>query len=168
MAVSRRRRTGWTEGPFSNVTSLTAAGAFPWSTGQIVLEDGLTLVRTRGEYTLSLDLVTNPGDGFASAAVGICAVSENAAGIGVTAIPAPLTDIDWDGWLFHRVHGAIIGQSTSEVQSTFNSFRIEIDGKAMRKLRATDVLTGMFELGTEIGTASMHVSARSRMLFKLP
>ena len=131
--------------------------------------DGLTQVRLRGEYTYFLSVVTTIGDGFAKMAVGMCWVSENAAGVGITAIPTPLTDVAWDGWLFHRMHGNITGFSTTELLTgPIDAQRVEIDSKAMRKTRATDVLVGVVELGTETGAASLVFSGVSRILLKIP
>ena len=163
-----RRLTAWSVGPVSPVIDIAAAGANLFSANSQAIVDGLTIVRLRGEYTFSLRTVTTIGDGWESAAVGVCIVSENAAAVGVTAVPSPLADVGWDGWLFHRLHGAITGLNVTEVQSTFNSFRIEMDSRAMRKQKQTDVLIGVVELGTEIGAASVEFSCQTRVLDKLP
>ncbi len=95
-------------------------------------------------------------------------VSENAAGIGITAIPTPLIDIAWDGWMVHE-QGQLMAQSTalSEGGGT-QSQRVKIDSKAMRKFRATDTLVAVLQV-TETGDGtSMNASLKSRMLVKLP
>ena len=166
---SNRRRTGWFAGPSQDVVSLSDAGVTLWNVGQQAVDDGLTLVRVRGEVVLNLTQVTTIGDGFEAFAFGLCIVSENAFGIGVSAVPAPLTDIAWDGWLVHSVHGHMTGQETTEVSRfPLEAIRVPIDSKAMRKFRATDTLVGVIQVGTEIGAAALRLSARTRMLVKLP
>ena len=166
---SNRRKTGWSGGPQEAGASLTAAGAALWSVGSAINEDGLTQVRLRGEYTAFLSVVTTIGDGFSAMAVGMCYVLENAFGIGITAVPTPLADIAWDGWLYHRLHGNIFGQSTTELATgPIDAFRVEIDSKAMRKTRFSDILVGVVELGTETGTATLVFGGQTRVLDKLP
>ncbi len=145
---SNRRKTGWFEGPFHDISSLVSAGSTVWLTGQTATDDGLTLVRLRGEACLSLRLATAVGDGFDGFAMGICIVTGNAAGVGITAIPKPLTDIDWDGWIWHQLGGHITGLETTEVQRGFHALRIPIDSKAMRKFKASDVIVGVVQMDT--------------------
>jgi len=166
--VSNRRKTGWDVGPNEPSANLSAAGATVWSVGSQATLDGLTVVRIRGEFSIQLRTVTTIGDGFASYSIGICNVTENAAGIGVTAIPSPLTDIGWDGWIWYHSGAAIFGMETTEVSRSYSSFRMPIDSKAMRKTRATDLLVGVIELGTEVGAATLVFSANTRILDKLP
>ena len=140
-----------------------------WALGATVLLDGLTMVRVRGQYTLMLNVVTAVGDGFASYALGICNVTAEAFAVGVTAIPSPLTDMGWDGWLWHQLGGQLRGASTTELGvSPMEAVRGEIDSKAMRKLRNTDVTVGLLELGAEQGAAMVVFTARTRLLDKLP
>ena len=139
-----------------------------WATGQSSLFDNQTIVRVRGQLTASLVTVTSVLDGFARAAMGICVVSENAAGIGITAIPQPISDASWDGWLWHQWLGAFTGYSTTETgRGPMEAVRMEIDSKGMRKLRATDVIVGVIELGTEVGTAALQFVAETRVLIKV-
>ena len=169
--VSSRRKTGWNEGPFSTILSLAAAGSTAWSTGQQSLLDGQTIVRLRGEFSYSIVAAASANDGFDAMAVGVCIISENAQGIGVTATPQPLSDIGWDGWLYHRLVTGIKALTTDAGETWGNAGsaqgRVEIDSKAMRKFRATDVIVGVVEMGTEVGAATVHFHARTRMLFKV-
>ena len=167
--TSQRRRTGWTEfvGDFTGapltvtVTSVAIVGP-----GFEVLVDGITLVRTRGLIQLALTANTAAGDGF-QGAFGICKVSADAFAVGVTAVPSPLDDMDWDGWLWYSFFTLIQGSVFSaQVSAGFGNKEMVIDAKAMRKvgLNETFILVGEF---VETGTASMLVSADSRALFKL-
>ena len=162
-----KRRTGWDEGPFgraqvsSNVVTLIP-------TGQAPTLDGLTITRTRGELLLALSLVTAQLDGFRRCAAGICIVTAKAFGIGVSAVPGPLTEMDWDGWLWHWT-GAVTGMAVEETgDSGSSAVRIVIDLKAQRKIGLQDVVCGVFESSDEVGTAVLEVYMSTRMLAKLP
>jgi len=131
--------------------------------------DDLTIVRLRGElivYLSALDLVAEGFRWF----FGICIVSENAAAIGVTAIPSPLADIAWDGWFVYETGTLESASGTignSENIGMINDRRT-VDSKAMRKVHNTDVVVAVLET-SELGDGStMHASFSSRMLSKLP
>ena len=167
---SPRRRVGWNEGPggFNEIPiTVTTSSVSILGLGQTLLADGFTLVRTRGLIQLALTANTAAGDGF-QGAFGICVVFAESFGVGVTAIPDPVTDMNWDGWLWHSFFSLIQGSVFSaQVSAGSGNKTLEIDSKAMRKLRASDtiVLVGEF---IETGTAVMIVSGTTRILLKLP
>ena len=149
--------------------NLSGAGATIFAVNRIALLGGLTLVRLRGEMAIGQTLCTTIGDGFDSVGVGFCIVSENAAAVGATAVPHPIADMGWDGWLFHHLWaGFFCYNTTEEGQSEMDASRQVIDSKAMRKWTETDVLVGMIELGVETGAATLKFSANTRILAKLP
>ena len=166
---SSRRKVSWSAGPSQiDTVALTGAGATIWSAGSQALLDDLTLVRVRGEYTIVQTLATNVGDGYDQIGLGMCIVSENAFGVGITAVPHPIADLSWDGWLWHNLLSSFRGASTTEVgRAPMEAVRGEIDSKAMRKTHQSDVLIGVIELGTEVGTANLQFGAVSRVLDKL-
>jgi len=159
-----RRAVSWVVGPLGLSTALTATGSSLSTTGTQAIADGLTLVRTRGNVAVDLGLVPDIiGGNFFTLSLGLCIVSENAAGIGITATPSPFTDIAWDGWLWHWTGMAGFVNGTNAALGT----NIEIDSKAMRKFKATDVLVGVME-AVETGVAgTIQVSWASRVLLKL-
>jgi len=114
-----------------------------------------------------LTAATAAGDGFLGA-VGIGVVNENAFTVGgTTSVPTPVTDMDWDGWMWHqffdlRTNVAGVGDGQSGISIGF-----DIDSKAMRILGDEMILMGCTEV-VESGTATMEVSADSRILAKLP
>ena len=168
--VSSRRKSSWAGGPAqTSLPSITAAGAFLWATGSQATVAGLTMVRLRGNLCVWLEVVTAIGDGFHDVGFGICNVSENAFGVGVTAVPQPLTDIGWDGWLWHKLLSPVLGFSVTEGDNTgpLSQVRIEIDSKAMRKTKETDFLIGVAQVGNETGTATLQFGANTRILDKL-
>ena len=99
-------------------------------------------------------------------AAGICIVTSQAATVGVTAVPGPLANIDWDGWMWHwmGIAGVVpgVGGAPNLVVS------VPIDTKAMRKWKETDVMVAMVEV-EETGVAGSFVSNfDTRVLVKLP
>ena len=162
--ASLRRSSSWNPGPFGLV-SVSAAGSTVFGTGQQALESGLTIVRTHGSLLIRLvtsDAVTSGFD----VAFGICVVNENAAGVGATAIPQPLTDIGWDGWLVHW--SGVIKGAVPHTGGEDAVVRIPIDSKAMRKFKNTDVMVAVIQYLTEIGSVTLNADLRSRVLIKLP
>jgi len=87
--------------------------------------------------------------------------------VGVTAVPDPIADMDWDGWMYHRffdVHGAAGTFDATEPQA---SIQFEVDSKAMRKIPLNETLVAVLEVveqGASTGTAWFD----SRILVKLP
>ena len=160
-----RRQSSWQEGPFGQVVGVSGSSNNIFTTSQQIVAEGLTLVRTRGQLMVQLVTADALSKGF-QYAFGVCMVSENAAGIGVTAVPSPLTDVAWDGWFVYETGWVLaVDSSVSETLGPA-SHVIDIDSKAMRRLKTTDVMLAMLEV-VEIGTCTMHASYSSRMLVKL-
>ena len=161
-----RRQSSWENGP-SGAVAITADGDTLFGVAQEATEDGLTIIRTRGEMNMGLSVITGSLDGFPRAAFGLCIVNQNAAGVGVTAIPSPLDDITWDGWFVHWV-GSLFGVSATEGNAEgFAVVRVPIDSKAMRKLKSTDNVVGVFAVSDEVGTAQLNAILNCRILVKI-
>ena len=123
-----------------------------------------TLVRTRGIFEAVLKTATSAGDGYFGA-IGIGRVSTPAFVAGIVSMPTPLTDLAWDGWLYHSffsLHAGVAGDSAAS-----STQRIEIDSKAMRKLGTDETFYAAMEV-IEVGTATMSLFLNTRMLSKLP
>jgi len=130
-------------------------------------------MRTRGELLLYLKSAAAASNGF-TGAFGIGLTTSQAFAIGVTAMPGPITDIDWDGWLYHRVFTMFSGDVIASVASTDSDIvnansavlKLEVDSKAMRKQ-----LEGMTEFcmleTIEAGTGTMQWIFNSRTLLAL-
>ena len=166
-ARSLRRKTSWSAGPRGHAQQ-TAAGTTVFSVTAVAGSDALTIVRTRGEFTAWLSAVAAILDGFQQIGAGICIVSENAAGIGITAIPHPLADIAWDGWLWYWTGTLQSANASGASLAGPGMVRIPIDSKAMRKIKETDVIVGVFESISEVGTPTVQMNMESRILVKLP
>ena len=165
---ANRRRTTWGIGPFGTLLSIstTSNNLFPASS-QALLDD-LTIVRTRGELLIFLDAAGGAiNEGFAWA-FGMCNVTENAAGIGVTAVPNPIDDIGWDGWFVYET-GTVVTRGTAlEDGALTEMIRAPIDSKAMRKTHQTDVVVALLATSEQGAGATMTAQLRTRLLDKLP
>ena len=161
-----RRQTTWDIGPGGSVGA-TAASSTLFPLAVIASIDGLTVVRTRGELNLALSVITAPLDGFGRIGAGICIVSENAASVGVTAVPSPLADQGWNGWLWYWT-GSLFGPSATVANAGGPAnARVVIDSKAMRKQKNTDVMVAVLEVADEVGAAVLTAKMNARQLLKL-
>ena len=127
--------------------------------------DDLTLVRTRGEIQISLVAASAAGEGI-QWAFGMCVVTENAAGIGVTAVPDPIGDANWDGWFVHE-EGVIFARDATPLDDPGLLVHRSIDSKAMRKQHNTDVTIGVYAQ-VESGAITSRADVITRILDKLP
>ena len=160
-----RRRTSWALGPgATTATQITVGGAAIIGLGAEAINEGMTIVRLRGQLQILGQVFTTLGDGF-HGAFGLCIVSQNAFGVGITAIPAPITDVGWNGWFYHRFID--VHRGTTDIADGSGFQRIDVDSKAMRKIKLTDTIVAVLEV-TEAGTADVDVYFDSRILVKLP
>ena len=165
-----KRQTAWASGPEAVALSLAASGKAIWTFGVALLAGGdkATIVRTRGFGRVHLrGSAGGITDGFAGA-VGLAIVPSTAFAIGVTAIPGPLTEEDWDGWLWHEFFDIRTTTSvTADLgEQVIASKAFVIDSKAMRKISGDETVVGMLE-ATETGVEALAFNARCRMLVKL-
>ena len=175
---SLRRKTSWQVGPTTtaggSLQGVTGSGSSIAALGSETLQDGVTLVRTRGELLFFLEAATGALDGYFGA-FGIGLIGKPAFAAGAASVPTPINELDWDGWLYHRFLSlrapSAITVSASSITSAVNSvscaLRIDLDSKAMRKSFTDMVFFAALDL-TESGTAILQWSLNSRMLFKIP
>jgi len=170
-----RRQTEWVTGP-GLATGLQA----PFSASGPALVNGrfdfgtdATLVRLRGRMRLILDTSTALG-GYVGA-FGIAKVTTAAATVGVSAIPTPVTEALWDGWLYHQhiqlisgdaIAGSGVSLAGNQANGTTAALDLVIDSKAMRKFENLESIVAVMEL-TELGTATMNWMVDTRFLVKL-
>ena len=158
-----RRLTDWGLGPgTSGATAFTTSSAAIIGAG-ITPSTLLTVVRTRGLFDAFLTSSTSPGDGFFGA-VGIGLASESAFDVGIGSLPTPITELVWDGWLWHSFFSCHEGSPDPGADGA-GQHRIVIDSKAMRKFGPETVIYVAVEV-VELGTAAMSVFCDTRMLFK--
>jgi len=171
LARSQRRKKVWGVGPDANAVAISAANVKVLWTNGIVLTSPLegTLARIRGQAHIQVNTVSAIASGFRGA-IGIGVVNEDAFNAGIGALPGPVSDKEWDGWMFHTFFDvrSITATIADGVNASAVHVRIDIDTKAMRKWQFDQVLMGMIETDTEVGTAILRLDADSRALLLLP
>ena len=162
-----KRLNAWGVGPSTANQQHSTPGSVIWDTGVILnTEDRATIVRTRGILRIYLVAASAIVSGF-SGAVGIGIISSDA--FAASAVPDPVADSDWPGWLWHTFFDvrSVTATLADGVNSVAAVFTKEIDSKAMRKFGSAETLVGVTETDSEIATADIRVFADTRILVKL-
>ena len=174
---SQRRKTAWgigtQTGTDGSSQSISAAGKTIATGAFQPVQDGLTVVRTRGELLLLLRSTSGGNTGF-HGAFGIGLITDEAAAAGAASVPGPIANEDWDGWLYHRYFSlataAAMGDTVSSADDIPNAvsavLRLEVDSKAMRKFDTGNTMVAMLEV-LEVGTSVLDWFFNSRTLVKL-
>ena len=176
-----RRQTSWSPGPKSETNGgaaaqLTATGSALGAIIAVPGSDGLTLVRLRGEFLFRLDTAVGLGDGFFGA-VGVGIFNDAALTVGgVTSLQTPITNEDWDGWLWHQyfavtaadaIVAAAAANAPGQSHNVTAAVRVVVDSKAMRKVPVGQSIAVVLQV-TEVPTATATWFFNSRTLAKLP
>ena len=160
------RKPSWEEGPQERDGAISTATSFLWTTAAQA-NVPVTIVRIRGYIEFSL-LTSDVVNGGFFGAVGIGVFTDEAFTAGAGSIPSPLTDSDWNGWMWHNFWS--VRSVTATVGDGVNAFsayqRIEIDTKAMRKIDSGMIVCGVIDQ-TETPNATAEVHADTRMLAKI-
>jgi len=104
---------------------------------------GETVIRTRGMLGWLSDQATVDEEQFG--AFGIAVVSEQAATVGATAVPHPVTDAAWGGWLYHTYFFSKLEFADATGVNPNIMHTMAIDSKAMRKVDEGDRLITVVE-----------------------
>ena len=162
---SPRRESLWVD-LGASATNLTAAGAtlILSANAALLAMRPFTIVRTHMIWELSSDQVV--ATEVYSAAIAAAVVSDQAVGIGVTAVPTPITDQGSD--LFF-MWDAAIGKYEfhSDVGVQEVGILCDIDSKAMRRVNDDQDVVFVIENAAAIGTDGSTLRALGRMLVKL-
>ena len=165
LRTTSKRQTSWGFGPGgTGVKALISSGVSLLGSSLVPVNEGMTVVRTRGQVDLMLNSAVAASDGF-QGAVGIGIASMAAVAAGVASVPTPISEQDDENWLWHHffsVHAADI----TDFSQAGTYQRIEIDSKGMRKFPEGTSIYAAIEV-VMIGTADMDVFFDSRMLLKL-
>ena len=123
-----------------------------------------TLARIHGELLVTLETGDAVGSGF-HGAIGIGKVQDEAFQAGVGSVPDPITEVGWDGWLYHQFFMVIAQNATASalVAGGGATFRATIDGKAMRRVDEEDTLIVVMN-AVEAGTATGRLRIKTRAL----
>jgi len=163
----RRRTKQWDAGPNAVGQAVSATGGTIWTSG-VATSIEVTIARIRGYFTLNLESIAGVGEGFAGA-IGMGLVSSASFAIGVTAVPTPVTEAGWDGWMLHQFFDvrAITATIADGANAASIVFRTDLDSKAMRKFQDDMTLMAVVEV-TEIGTSVGRFQGDTRILTLLP
>jgi len=161
-----RRKVSWEVGPGGGaataVNGVTSAFIGSLSNTQI---EGTTLARLRGRLKATLTTSSAAGDGLIGA-FGIGIALQPATAAGIASVPTPITEPEWDGWLFWTPIQLVQGDADFAAGSAFADY--EVDTKSMRKLTDQSSIYSCVEIETEEGTATSEFWFDSRVLVMLP
>ena len=110
---------------------------------------------------MSVRLSVESADISVDGAFGIAVVSDIARATGITAIPGPFTDSDWDGWFVHQFFAGRYAFDDA-TGARILSWEYEIDSKAMRKVGGDEAIVFVGESRSGAVQMLSHV----RLLFK--
>ena len=146
--------------------SVTGTAAAFLGAGILTTLSKVTVIRLRGSFLAYLSTVTAALDGFAGA-MGIGLVTASAFDAGIGSVPTPITEADWDGWMYHKFfacRGAAAGSLVASPGAI--AFRDDVDSKAMRKFDEDMRIYCSVEL-VEVGDSVINFDFDSRVLVKL-
>ena len=127
---------------------------------------GLTLIRSRGRYNVHFD-PTSVAD-TVQVGLGLMLITDDAFAIGSTAAPGPISDADYD-WIWYQL--LLMGPAFTATESgndlQQNTGYMELDSKAMRKIKPNQTLCFAAEGLVINGGGTIDVTLTARHLFKL-
>ena len=149
-----RRLTTWIGPPpqgFLNVASGGATLLASFTPG-----DPLTIVRNRG--MVSVIPQATAADVDIVGAFGIGVVTNEAFAAGIASMPELFSDADWGGWMVWRSfsYSFDFKDSTGIFSPTWN---FEVDSKAMRKMKANEVMVEIAE--SQAGAFGISIPIRT-------
>jgi len=138
-----RRATDWSASSLQAGTTTVPASSAVLTQAFVPLPGGETVIRIRGSFGWQTDTPGAPE--VQVGAYGIAVVTAQAVSVGITAIPHPVTDAAWGGWMYHHFIQSS-NQNFTNAGFAFGGFhRIEVDSKAMRKVDEDDRLVMVVE-----------------------
>jgi len=162
----RRRETIWFGGtPFQQVLAATTSAAIVATLNAAALAlRPFTVIRSRGVLLVQSDQAVT-GEDYA-ASFGMAVVSEQAAALGITAVPTPTIESNSDLWFTYEF---IVGAFQFASASGFVEVGRErmIDSRAMRKVEDGQDIIQVVEGGGGAADSGQEVAGFVRMLIKL-
>ncbi len=162
----RRRETLWLAGVFAQTVMAAEGGTLISSFNAAALAlRPFTVLRTRGELVITADQASSSERQWA--AYGFAVVSDQAAAIGVSAIPTPVTDQGSDLWF---VYQALINayEFQTAASTTPIGKRYSFDSRAMRKVEDGQDVVEVAEMSLAGSAGSgLRLQSAFRMLIKL-
>ena len=164
-----RQRVEWTGGHSADFTilganSVTALGSSIITLLAIDSMTSPTLVRVRGEIVVAATGGTANGD--VALGAGIAVVNRRASTVGSSALPRPISDMDYS-WLWHSIYFLKTTATATQIVPTVGIVRDKIDSRAMRKiLSKEEEIAYMFETQNDAGNATVEFAIQTRLLLK--
>jgi len=159
MVRGPKRQSLWLQFQPSIVTLTATGGTLIASLNAAALAlRPFTIVRTRFEVFVRSDQVAAVEDQFGG--FGVAVVSEQASAAGIASIPTPITDLQSDYWLQHKLMLA----AGSSVNDGRVGFGWSLDSKAMRKVNNNEDIVIVSEFAAA-GDGFFLISG-GRMLIK--
>jgi len=115
-----------------------------------------TVVRTRGYMYLASDQAAAAE--FQAAAHGMAVVADQAAAIGITAIPTPITDSGSDLWYSYEM---LMANATDLTDVTNGGQGKVIDSRAMRKVEDGQTIVEVIESAANTFGLTLHTFQRT-------
>ena len=160
-AIAQKRLTTWLFFQPTIVVSTATGGTIVGVLNAAALAlRPFTIIRTRVELTLRSDQAAAVETQICC--FGLAVVSDQAAAIGVSAVPTPFTDMQSDHWLLHQI---IYGDESNLTDRTRSATRKSVDSKAMRKVNVGEDLVIVQEFAT--GSNGFSLTSGGRILIKL-
>ncbi len=148
---SRSGRTidfkSWSAIPSGGV-NMTASGTFT-AGGGLSFSGPATLLRARGELIIGLDETSATGD-QSKVGMGLAIVSTDAFTLGVTAFPDPSGEPEYP-WMWWNEVSLLTNTATAGKGLGTDVVRVELDTKAMRKIKPGETLTLVIQYTTIVG-----------------
>ena len=161
-AIRSRRETTWfnftpVDTTLANATS--SALVFSLNAAALALRP-FTIVRTRLEVALRSDQAAVIE--VQRSGVGIAVVSDQAVGVGITAVPLPIDDLGSNLWLLHKL---VYADESNLTDRTRPETVVAIDSKAARKVEVgQDIILVVQNSATS--TSGSIITVGGRMLIK--
>jgi len=133
--------------------SMTSSAVF--AGGSLALDGPWTAIRMLGEYIIGLDAAPTAQDAC-QIGVGIGVVSSDAAALGATALPDPITEPEYP-WLYWTNHRFFF-TSTDLLANVMGAVRVPFDIRSMRKLKPRESLAVVVEYSDIAGAPAMQFS----------
>ena len=162
-AIRAKRVTSWFDIPFATTTMTAPGGTIVLSlTAAELAKRPFTIVRTVMLIHSTSDQIGADEQQFG--AIGMCVVSDQAAAIGVTAVPTPVTDAASDLWFFHQNYASEFAFVTGVGFDAAAGSNRYVESRAMRKVNDDEDVLVIAELAA-VGQGQ-SVTVAGRLLIK--
>ena len=143
-------------------TTMTAGGGtivYTFNAAALALRP-VTILRTHMTFALRSDQEAAMEQ--QTAAFGWCVVSNEAAAVGVSAVPTPISELGSDLWFASKL---IYGDESKLIDKVRSETRVDLDSKAMRKVNDGEQPVGVAEMsGTDSGGCILRIYGRMLVL----